>query len=180
MLRSTLITVLKWNGFDVDETDGFDTVRWKSNFIIEDYNVNYEDGYIILSLDELSNFNTILDIVKSQTDLDTPMQIILQAWDSVVGIKWSNITERTKPWLQQEVFNKYHSETNMMRYIHELVSKDFSLVNGMIPLGSCTMKLNAAAELMPVSWNHFSNIHPFAPQNQTLGCLLYTSDAADE
>ena len=57
----------------------------------------------------------------------------------------------------------------MMRYIHELVSKDFSLVNGMIPLGSCTMKLNAAAELMPVSWNHFSNIHPFAPQNQTLG-----------
>ena len=153
LLRSTLITVLKWNGFEVDECDGFDTVRWKSNFIIEDYNVNYEDGYIILSLDELSNFNTILDIVKSQTDLDTPMQIILQAWDSVVGVKWSNISERTKPWLQQEVFNKYQSETNMMRYIHELVSKDFSLVNGMMPLGSCTMKLNAASELMPVSWD---------------------------
>ena len=169
LLRSTLITVLKWNGFEVDECDGFDTVRWKSNFIIEDYNVNYEDGYIILSLDELSNFNTILDIVKSQTDLDTPMQIILQAWDSVVGIKWSNISERSKPWLQQEVFNKYHSETNMMRYIHELVSKDFSLVSGMIPLGSCTMKLNAAAELMPVSWDKFANIHPFAPSSQVKG-----------
>ena len=169
LLRSTLITVLKWNGFEVDETDGFDTVRWKSNFIIEDYNVNYEDGYIILSLDELSNFNTILDIVKSQTDLDTPMQIILQAWDSVVGIKWSNISERTKPWLQQEVFKKYHSETNMMRYIHELVSKDFSLLNGMMPLGSCTMKLNAAVELMPVSWDEFANIHPFAPSSQVKG-----------
>ena len=51
---------------------------------------------------------------------------------------------RKKPWLQQDVFTKYQSETNMMRYINELVSKDFSLVNGMIPLGSCTMKLNAA------------------------------------
>ena len=76
---------------------------------------------------------------------------------------------RKKPWLQQEVFTKYQSETNMMRYINELVSKDFSLVNGMIPLGSCTMKLNAASELMPVSWNEFANIHPFAPEDQTLG-----------
>ena len=76
---------------------------------------------------------------------------------------------RKKPWLQQEVFTKYQSETNMMRYINELVSKDFSLVNGMIPLGSCTMKLNAASELMPVSWNEFANMHPFAPEDQTLG-----------
>ena len=60
---------------------------------------------------------------------------------------------RKKPWLQQEVFTKYQSETNMMRYINELVSKDFSLVNGMIPLGSCTMKLNSSSELMPVSWS---------------------------
>ena len=57
----------------------------------------------------------------------------------------------------------------MMRYMYELVSKDFSLVNGMIPLGSCTMKLNAVSELMPVSWNEFANIHPFAPEDQTLG-----------
>ena len=57
----------------------------------------------------------------------------------------------------------------MMRYINELVQKDFSLVNGMIPLGSCTMKLNAAAELMPVSWPEFANMHPFAPRGQTEG-----------
>ena len=57
----------------------------------------------------------------------------------------------------------------MMRYINELVSKDFSLVNGMMPLGSCTMKLNAASELMPVSWPEFANIHPFAPASQAIG-----------
>jgi glycine dehydrogenase len=79
------------------------------------------------------------------------------------------LPERTKPWLQQDVFEKYHSETNMMRYINELVQKDFSLVNGMIPLGSCTMKLNAAAELMPVSWPEFANMHPFAPRSHTEG-----------
>ena len=57
----------------------------------------------------------------------------------------------------------------MMRYINELVSKDFSLVNGMMPLGSCTMKLNASSELMPVSWPEFSNVHPFTPKEQTIG-----------
>jgi len=76
---------------------------------------------------------------------------------------------REKPWLEQSVFNKYQSETELMRYIHHLVSKDFSLVQGMIPLGSCTMKLNAAAELLPIEWNQFSSIHPFAPDNQVAG-----------
>ena len=64
----------------------------------------------------------------------------------------------------------------MMRYIHQLVSKDFSLVNGMMPLGSCTMKLNAAAELMPVSWSEFANIHPFAPSSQTMGYDIIIND----
>ena len=71
--------------------------------------------------------------------------------------------------MRQEVLNRYHSETDMMRYINELVSKDFSLVNGMMPLGSCTMKLNAASELMPVSWEEFANVHPHTPMIQTMG-----------
>ena len=78
---------------------------------------------------------------------------------------------REKPWLQQEVFNRYHSETDLMRYIYRLARKDFSLVDGMIPLGSCTMKLNAAAELIPVSWEEFGNIHPFAPEDEVRGYL---------
>jgi len=83
---------------------------------------------------------------------------------------------REKPWLEQPVFNKYQSETELMRYIHYLASKDFSLVQGMIPLGSCTMKLNAAAELLPIEWNEFSSIHPFAPRDQVAGFKEIVND----
>ena len=67
--------------------------------------------------------------------------------------------------MQQRVFNTYRSETQMMRYIHQLVDKDVGLTKSMIPLGSCTMKLNAAIEMIPVSWPQFSEMHPFAPQS---------------
>ncbi len=76
---------------------------------------------------------------------------------------------RKSPWLQQSVFNRYQSETELVRYIYKLAHRDFSLIDGMIPLGSCTMKLNAAAELVPISWRKFSSIHPFAPSNQVEG-----------
>ena len=71
--------------------------------------------------------------------------------------------------LNQPIFNKYSSETQLMRYIHYLQNKDISLCNSMIPLGSCTMKLNSVSELMPVSWPEFADIHPFSPPNQQLG-----------
>ena len=73
--------------------------------------------------------------------------------------------------LTHPVFNTHHSETDMMRYLKRLENKDYSLVHGMIPLGSCTMKLNAAAEMLPVSWPEFANIHPFAPSDQVPGYL---------
>ncbi|TGG93345.1 aminomethyl-transferring glycine dehydrogenase [Natronospirillum operosum] len=76
---------------------------------------------------------------------------------------------RTDAVLTHPVFNRYHSETELLRYIKRLENRDYSLVHGMIPLGSCTMKLNAAAEMMPVSWPEFAQIHPFAPAAQTEG-----------
>ncbi|MFC2138411.1 aminomethyl-transferring glycine dehydrogenase [Bacteroidota bacterium] len=76
---------------------------------------------------------------------------------------------RSSGFLNQKIFNSYHSETAMMRYIKNLERKDFSLTEGMISLGSCTMKLNAAAEMMPITWAEFCNIHPFAPKNQIEG-----------
>ncbi len=80
--------------------------------------------------------------------------------------------------LQHPVFNSYHSESKMMRYLKSLENKDLSLVHSMISLGSCTMKLNAAAELMPLSWPEFANMHPFAPENQTAGYKKMTDQLA--
>ncbi|KAJ3127953.1 glycine decarboxylase subunit P [Nowakowskiella sp. JEL0407] len=76
---------------------------------------------------------------------------------------------RTSPYLTHPVFNTYHSETEMLRYITMLANKDLSLANAMIPLGSCTMKLNATTEMIPVTWPEFGNIHPFVPQDQAAG-----------
>ena len=76
---------------------------------------------------------------------------------------------RTSKYLQHPVFNSYRTETEMLRYIKRLYEKDIALDRAMIPLGSCTMKLNSTSEMLPVSWPEFSSIHPFAPENQTKG-----------
>ena len=167
--RQTLLLALKWCGFEVDEGEGFDTVRWKSALSLADFNGRHEDGWNMVSLDECTTLNELHDILDTQLDFENKADTIQHVLDTVGNYEWIGIPLRTKPWLTQEVFNVYQSETDMMRYIYQLCSKDYSLVNGMMPLGSCTMKLNAASELMPVSWEQFNNIHPFAPPGQSLG-----------
>jgi glycine dehydrogenase len=86
--------------------------------------------------------------------------------------KQSSVPEnlkRTSPFLPHPVFNKHHSETEMLRYINHLASKDLSLAHSMIPLGSCTMKLNSTSSMIPLSWPQYGNIHPFAPYDQVQG-----------
>ena len=167
--RQTLLLALKWCGIETDESEGFDTVRFKSSFALEGFNVRYDDGWYTLSLDECTTLDEIHAIIDTQVDFPNRADTITHVLDAVGEYRWLSIPYRKKEWLTQEVFNKYHSETDMMRYIHELASKDFTLVNGMMPLGSCTMKLNSASELMPVSWEEFNCIHPLVPPTQTLG-----------
>ncbi len=77
--------------------------------------------------------------------------------------------DRVSAFLTHPTFNRYHSETEMMRYLRRLADKDVALDRSMIPLGSCTMKLNAVSEMTPVTWPEFAHLHPFAPANQTVG-----------
>jgi glycine dehydrogenase len=86
-----------------------------------------------------------------------------------VDVRYDERFARTTPFLTHPVFNSYHSETEMLRYLHRLQSKDLSLTTSMIPLGSCTMKLNATAEMFPVTWPEFGKLHPFAPVDQAKG-----------
>lgn len=87
--------------------------------------------------------------------------------------------QRTSEFLVHEVFDKYHSETDMMRYLKKLENKDIALNRSMIPLGSCTMKLNAAAELMPISWAEFTDMHPFVPADQAQGYIEIVNEMDD-
>jgi glycine dehydrogenase len=129
---------------------------------------NREDIFLI-ALDETTTLRDLEDILALFSGDGKPPKIDL---GQLVRTVTSNIPEnlvRKSPFLTHSVFNSYHSETEMMRYIKRLESKDISLCNSMIPLGSCTMKLNAAAEMFPVSWPEFAKLHPFAPLDQAQG-----------
>jgi glycine dehydrogenase len=139
-------------------------------------NFNYiDDKYLSISIDEkdgLQNINDILKVFAKSCNHSDPSELIKNVLNSNYTDANSFIPKelyRESSYLQHEVFNTYHSETEMMRYIKRLENKDLALNHSMIPLGSCTMKLNAAAELFPLSWSEFSNIHPFAPLNQARG-----------
>jgi len=114
-----------------------------------------------------------LDETTTETDVQNLWQIFAggKALPDIENISplSQNSYARTSSYLTHPVFNSYHSETELLRYIHRLQAKDLSLTTSMIPLGSCTMKLNATAEMIPVTWPEFAKIHPFAPTSQTQG-----------
>ncbi|KAF1987268.1 mitochondrial glycine dehydrogenase [Aulographum hederae CBS 113979] len=126
-----------------------------------------------LTVDETVDKEDIEDILdifqnfaKTQSNLDVE-KLASEVSVSAAGI--SAPFKRTSEYLTHPVFNSHHSETELLRYIHHLQSKDLSLTHSMIPLGSCTMKLNATTEMIPVTWPEFSMIHPFAPPAQAQG-----------
>ncbi len=129
-----------------------------------------DGGSIGISLDETTTAADLERILAVfSPDAGRPS---IDALAPAVALGWQGPLARTTPYLTHPVFNTHHSETEMLRYIHQLQSRDLSLADSMIPLGSCTMKLNATSEMLPISWPQFARIHPFAPRSQTGGYQL--------
>ena len=136
------------------------------------YNLRFiEDKYIGVSLDETTSLEDIEALVNifSKVRGDVVNKESLNALFKLTTVLYPFPFQRTSTYLRHPVFNSYHSETAMMRYLKSLENKDLSLTASMIPLGSCTMKLNAATELLPLTWPEFANIHPFVPADQSKG-----------
>ncbi len=137
-------------------------------------NFGYQNNYVTISLHEAAtekNLNEIVEVFAEFKNVNAESSQILE-------LKSPNSDEflRNDEILTHPVFNSYHSETELMRYIKSLENKDLSLTRSMIPLGSCTMKLNAATELLPVSWSKFARVHPFVPKGQISGYELLIND----
>ncbi|MFZ5431315.1 MAG: aminomethyl-transferring glycine dehydrogenase [Bacteroidota bacterium] len=130
----------------------------------------FPNGEVGISIDETTNMDDINWIIEVFAKAANKPQVKV---DSVPEeCTFDRQFQRSSSYMQQEVFNKYRSETEMVRYIKSLELKDISLTHSMISLGSCTMKLNAATEMLPLSWIEFNGIHPFVPKNQAMGYHL--------
>ncbi len=126
------------------------------------------DGYIGISINEATRRRHMASLIEVFSGQETD----IQALDRALAADFSAIPaaqQRQSPFMTHEVFARYRSETEMLRYLKRLENKDLSLAHAMIPLGSCTMKLNATAEMMPVTWPEFAELHPFCPWDQARG-----------
>ena len=173
-LTKILYNALSKNNFECNKTF-FDTlcvrVGDKKQGIIskaQNSKINlrvYKDNYIGISLDELTTPQDVLELLML-FDIHSSEYLNIDTMP-ICGIQ-ENL-KRTSNFLEHDVFKKYQNETELMRYMRQLENKDIALNTSMIPLGSCTMKLNSAAEMTPVSWPKISNLHPFVPKEQAAG-----------
>ena len=186
-LTQILATGLKSGGISLANTTFFDTLTLE---VSEDQAMQIAQrasaASVNLRLDRIANHRTIgisLDECTTEAEIETLWRIVLDSDEKPLSV--SNINhqietgqiksvippelQRKTKFLTHPVFNRYHSETDMMRYLKKLENKDISLTHSMIALGSCTMKLNATAEMIPVTWTEFSKPHPFTPISQMQG-----------
>ena len=167
-------------GYELAHQDFFDTLRVRVtakgkkgvDAILEaarERRINLRElgGDIVVALDETVSFVDLADLLEVfALGAAAPRP---EALAKNVDDRYDERFARTSAFLAHPVFNTHHSETEMLRYLHQLEAKDLSLTTSMIPLGSCTMKLNATAEMYPISWPEFARLHPFAPAEQTRG-----------
>ena len=161
-------------GLEVKHSQFFDTLQvsipdsQKIQKIALENEINFhypDEKSVSISINETTTQKD-LEIIVSVFSKSLGLQIQLQpSWEQCIP----NYSQRSSDFLSAAVFNSYHSETEIMRYIKRLERKDLALNHSMISLGSCTMKLNAAVEMLPLSWSNWANIHPFAPKAQVIG-----------
>lgn len=173
-------------GFENQNTHFFDTIQipLSSDQLVllktlsEEVEINfrYFDDGVGVSFDESHTVEDANEVVKLFARLG-------DAFESTINeefeVEYPSSLMRSTPYLEHEVFNKYHSEHELLRYMKRLENKDLSLVHSMISLGSCTMKLNATTEMVPVTWPEFGNIHPFVPKDQAEGYGIMLTELHD-
>src|SRR5207247_1462747 len=185
-LTDLLARGLRGLGFDLGGDAFFDTLRVRTDPArgerilarARDRRINlrrYEDGSVGVALDETVTEADLLALLECFAGDRAP----LSASDREAEPELPAPHARTSPFLTHEVFRRYHSEHEMLRYLYRLQARDLSLVHSMIPLGSCTMKLNATTEMVPVTWAEFALLHPFAPAEQAEGYAQLRRELAD-
>ena len=179
---SIIALALKKLGFEVINQHWFDTLTVKTNDAAKihraaqalECNLRFvDDQHVGISVDETTGrneLNLLWNIFGGEGTLD------IDAIDATITNAVPNSLIRTSEYLTHPTFNRYHSEHEMLRYLRSLADKDLALDRTMIPLGSCTMKLNATSEMMPVTWPSFSQIHPLAPESQWTGYAKLIED----
>lgn len=187
-LATVLATELKKMGYELNATNFFDTVTINTNgdaallkniqqtALQAGFNFNYScNNFVSVALDETVLPSDLQEVLAVFAKAKNYSGSIVVPQELNVELTWQQNLIRQSAFLTHPVFNTHHSESQLMRYIKSLENKDLSLTKSMIALGSCTMKLNAAAELEPVSWSEF-NLHPFVPANQAEGYAQIIQD----
>ena len=180
---SSLKQALTNLGYEINNSNHFDTISFKEDVNSlkihlekNEINVGYYKDSITISIDETTSWGNLTRLANILGEFKNSNSTVILEKE----IDNPLFLPRNKSILNQNVFNSYHSETEMMRYIKKLENKDLSLVHGMISLGSCTMKLNAATEMEPITWPEFANLHPFSPVNQTQGFQQIFKELAED
>jgi glycine dehydrogenase len=176
-LAQRVATGLERLGHTLPNRTFFDTIRVSvldSSAICgraESHGINLrrvDEHTVAIALDETTTPDDVAELLRV-FNVDKPCEFSPAETETKVAAPAMIPAVRTSEFLTHPVFNRFHSETEMMRYLKRLEARDLSLATSMIPLGSCTMKLNAAAEMLPITWAHFAGLHPFAPRDQAMG-----------
>ncbi len=180
-LTITLAAGLKHLGYKISSESFFDTIRVElGTRSFKEILAGCEAKKINLRIFDETAVGISLDETTTIEDVHNLLEIFAFGNEFTLPTSTSNLSlKRKSTYLTHPIFNSYHSETELLRYLHKLETKDLSLTTSMIPLGSCTMKLNATSEMIPVSWAEFAKIHPFAPQSQTQGYQILFQQLED-